>query len=132
MLFRLFRKLRRKPPARPVRFRPCLEALEDRCVPSAGALDPTFGSGAGYVTTSLRTGDDVAWAVLIQPWDGKIVAAGTSVSGNSSVMSLTRYNADGTLDGTFGSGGKEVSRIPTSNKQAAALYPSTDTSGNAK
>jgi uncharacterized delta-60 repeat protein len=109
--------------------RPHLEALEDRCLLSAGALDPTFGAGAGYVTTSLSRGSDVAWAVLIQPWDGKIVAAGTTSSG----MALTRYNTDGTLDGTFGRGGIEASKIPSnSNKQVAALYPSTDTTGNAK
>ena len=37
------------PPSRARRFRPRLEALEGRWVPSAGALDPTFGSN-GLVT----------------------------------------------------------------------------------
>ena len=56
MSFFSLRQTRRSRPARrlPSSFRPRLEALEDRCLLSAGALDPTFGSGAGYVTTSLR------------------------------------------------------------------------------
>jgi hypothetical protein len=32
------------------RCRPRLEALEDRCVPSAGQLDPTFGAGGKVIT----------------------------------------------------------------------------------
>jgi uncharacterized delta-60 repeat protein len=96
---------------------------------SAGALDTTFG-GTGVVTTTLSRSNDVAWAVLIQPWDGKIVAAGTT---SSSGMSLARYNTDGSLDSTFGRGGIEVSKIPTNlNRQVAALYPATDMTGNAK
>src|SRR5262245_29439831 len=76
---------RSRPPFRRSTFRPCLEALEDRCVPSAGALDPTFGNGVGYVTTSPTTGADLARAGLIQP-DGKILAAGIVYvpKGNSS------------------------------------------------
>jgi uncharacterized delta-60 repeat protein len=102
-----------------------VEALEDRCLlSSAGALDTTFG-GTGVVTTA----GDSATAVLIQPWDGKIVVAGSS-AGN---MSLARYNADGSLDASFGSSGKEVSKIPTDSFwNAAALYSSSDTTGNAK
>src|SRR5262249_54947341 len=51
-------------------FRPRLEALEDRWMLSAGALDPTFGSG-GTVTTSFNAGAN-AGAIALQP-DGKIV-----------------------------------------------------------
>ena len=125
-------KRRSSTPARrvPRSLRPRLEALEDRCTPSAGALDTTFG-GTGVVTTSLK-GGDAANVVLIQPWDGKIVLAGDSPGGRGTVMSLTRYNTDGTLDTSFGSGGKVVSKIGTNWWNAAALYPSTDTTGNAK
>ena len=65
-----------------------------------GSLDPTFGSG-GKVTTDFG-GFDAASAVVIQP-DGRIVAAGRSGGGD---FALARYNADGSLDPTFGSGGK--------------------------
>ena len=58
-MWSLFRRNAR--PAKPVRqtsstVRPRLEALEDRCLLSAGALDPTFnpaGSPAGTFTGAL-------------------------------------------------------------------------------
>jgi uncharacterized delta-60 repeat protein len=111
--------------------RPLVETLEDRCLLSAGALDTTFG-GTGVVTTSLSKGGDGADAVLVQPWDGKIVAAGSAHPGSGTVMGLARYNTDGTLDSTFGSGGIVVSKVGTNGSNVAALYPSTDTTGNAK
>src|SRR5262249_38148067 len=71
---------------RPARFRPRLEALEDRCLLSAGLLDPTFGTG-GLVTTAVSSRGSQANALAIQP-DGKIVAAGSSY--NSSKGSVHR------------------------------------------
>jgi len=70
---------------------------------SNGQLDATFGA-AGKVTTSISGNGDDAYAVVIQP-DGRIVLAG-SVSGQSEEFGLVRYNSDGTLDNTFGSGGE--------------------------
>jgi uncharacterized delta-60 repeat protein len=73
-----------------------------------GSLDQTFG-GDGRVTTHLSSGsDDVATDVALQN-DGRIVAGGSSqnVSGSGhSRFALIRYNADGSLDSTFGTGGK--------------------------
>src|SRR5262249_19405270 len=57
-----------------------------------GALDPTFGS-AGLVTGNLAGG---ARAMVLQG-DGKLLVLG----GNA----LVRYNGDGTVDGSFGTGG---------------------------
>jgi uncharacterized delta-60 repeat protein len=72
-------------------------------VGAPGDLDPTFAGGR--VTTDLG-GDDIAWALAVQP-DGKLVVAGqTCISGCDSV--LARYNSDGTLDGAFGSSGLVV------------------------
>ena len=57
-------------------FRPRLEHLEDRCVPSAGFLDPTFNT-TGVVTT----GHLIASAVALYPPGtanaGKIVCSVT-------------------------------------------------------
>jgi uncharacterized delta-60 repeat protein len=47
-------------------------------------------------------------------------------------MGLARYNTDGSLDSTFGSGGIVASKIGTHVKNSIGLYPSTDTTGNAK
>jgi uncharacterized delta-60 repeat protein len=55
---------------------------------------------AGTAVTSLSTGGDVGNAVVIQP-DGKLIVAGPTVSG----FGLARYNTNGSLDSTFGSGG---------------------------
>jgi uncharacterized delta-60 repeat protein len=131
MWFRFARRARRPSAVRSSHFRPQVDVLEDRCLLSAGALDTTFG-GTGVVTTSAgKYGGGAEW-VLIQPWDGKIVAVGNTQLHRSNVMSLVRYNTDGSLDTTFGSGGTEVSSIGTNGYNAAALYPSTDTTGNAK
>src|SRR4051812_29688269 len=94
--------------ARRAAFRPRLEALEDRSVPStAGYLDTSFAGPAGYVTNSTN-GVYIFRAVAVQP-DGKIVAAGSATpSGKPQSFALARYNADGSPDGTFGSGGLVV------------------------
>jgi uncharacterized delta-60 repeat protein len=65
-----------------------------------GILDPGFGNG-GKVETSF-TGGAVAFAVVAQP-DGKLVVAGTG--GFNSHILLARFNTDGSLDVTFGTGG---------------------------
>ncbi|MCP4285532.1 MAG: hypothetical protein GY792_13925, partial [Gammaproteobacteria bacterium] len=64
-----------------------------------GTLDTTFGSG-GMLTTDIGGTGDVASAVTIQS-DGKILVAGK----DGTDLALARYNTDGTLDSTFGSGG---------------------------
>jgi uncharacterized delta-60 repeat protein len=76
-----------------------------RAYAAAGDLDPTFGNG-GKVTTDFG-GSDVANALAIQS-DGKIV-----VAGNTSDLSLVlaRYNVNGSLDTTFGTGGSIVTGL---------------------
>src|SRR5438067_1988812 len=100
-----------QPARRPLSYRPLIEVLEDRCVPSsAGYLDTTFGAPNGYVVTNPNPAptysnyrQSAGNAVVVQP-DGKIVVAGAApdTRGNGS-LALLRYNPDGTLDGTFGS-----------------------------
>ena len=65
-----------------------------------GSLDGTFGSG-GLVTTDFAGSGDWAFAVVIQPVDGKIVVAGEAVGD----FALARYQTNGSLDGGFGAGG---------------------------
>ena len=77
-----------------------------------GDLDPTFGSGGKLITTGFRpdpSASSSARAVAIQP-DGKIVAAGTSGelfgTQHHRYIAIARYNPDGSLDSTFGNGGR--------------------------
>ena len=65
---------------------------------SDGSLDSTFDSD-GTVTTTIGS-DDLAKSVAIQS-DGKIVVAGSSVSGGQNNFALVRYNTDGSLDPSF-------------------------------
>ena len=82
----------------------------------SGALDPSFGTN-GTVITPFGTGNDRASAVIIQA-DGKIVAVGTSDSGNSD-FALIRYHPDGSLDTSFGTGGKVATDFGNSTFDAA-------------
>jgi uncharacterized delta-60 repeat protein len=67
-----------------------------------GSLDGTFGTG-GIAT--YDSGDhEGAWAVALQP-DGKIVVAGVHADGTDVDVLVVRFNPDGSLDGTFGTGG---------------------------
>jgi uncharacterized delta-60 repeat protein len=88
------------------RNRPILEALECRTLLNAGDLDLSFG-GAGTGTANTSFGGSVANAtsVVVQPWDSKSVVAGFDHD-NGYKFALARYNSDGTLDPSFGSGGK--------------------------
>ncbi|HXA30818.1 MAG TPA: hypothetical protein VNV87_01065, partial [Acidimicrobiales bacterium] len=82
---------------------------------SPGALDPSFGTG-GLVTTTVTAGaTDVVNGVATQS-DGKIVAAGyDQPSGGVQRFALARYNTDGTLDSSFGTGGKVTTTIAAAN-----------------
>lgn len=76
-----------------------------------GSLDTSFGSG-GKVVTALFNGADAAFAVALQP-DGKIVLAGESSNDPrfQTMFALVRYNSDGSLDTSFGSGGKVMTGV---------------------
>ena len=95
---------------------------------SGGSLDTSFGTG-GKVTTAIGPGtsQDIAYAVAIQA-DGKIVAAGQAeVSGAGTDFGIVRYNADGSLDTSFGTGGKVTTAFGTATSgdiaNAVAIQP---------
>jgi uncharacterized delta-60 repeat protein len=106
-------------------FRPQLEALEDRCLPSGGLLDPTFGTG-GVVTELPATGAN-ALAVATYPQagtanDGKIVVGGfDSLPNLNTQFVVLRFNLDGSLDKSFGSGGEVFG--PKGTCRAVVIQP---------
>ncbi len=78
-----------------------------------GSLDTSFGTN-GVITTSIGGGDDQGYAVAIQN-DGKILAAGSSHDGNDYNFAVVRYNANGSLDSSFGHSGVVTTPIGSSN-----------------
>src|SRR5262249_49394956 len=84
-----------------------------------GSLDASFGTG-GIVTTDFEFLDDVAFALAIQP-DRNLVAVGycslgPDTSGHlRSKFALARYNTDGSLDTSFGTGGKVTTLLQHSD-----------------
>jgi len=74
-----------------------------------GTLDNTFGT-SGKVTTAIGSGTETGNAVAVQT-DGKIIVAGYSYTGTNADFAVVRYNANGTLDNTFGTLGKVVTPI---------------------
>jgi uncharacterized delta-60 repeat protein len=80
-----------------------------------GSFDTSF-SGDGIATLDLTGNDDRAQAVLMQP-DGKIVVAGTAAAPFGPQFAIVRYNPDGSLDTSFGSGGIVTTWLPLEGVQ---------------
>ena len=82
-------------------------------------LDPTFGTG-GKATTTAFGGDRSSMALQT---DGKIVMAG----GTFTAFVLARFDADGTLDDSFGSGGTVTTNIAGQQEAlGVAIQPDPD------
>jgi uncharacterized delta-60 repeat protein len=100
------------------RYVPRCESLEARTLLSFG-LDPTFGMG-GQVQTAL-TASPGAQSIAVQP-DGKILAVGSITNSTTGQdFAVVRYNADGSVDTSFGSGGEVTTDFAGRNDQAVGL-----------
>ena len=71
-----------------------------------GSLDKTFGTN-GSAQTAFTNFLNSTSGLAIQP-DGKIVVVGnaSSADGTTSEFAMARFNTNGSLDATFGQGGK--------------------------
>jgi uncharacterized delta-60 repeat protein len=83
-----------------------------------GTLDSSFGTG-GVVVTNVSPGHSSDISSIVLQSDGKIVAAGYLSFVRT--FALARYNTDGTLDSSFGTGGLVVG--PEGTASAVALDP---------
>jgi uncharacterized delta-60 repeat protein len=104
-----------------------LATLAGSALAAPGDLDPSFGT-AGLVTTDFGGRGDFGLAVALQS-DGKIVAAGNSSSTGGAFslsFALARYNPNGTLDPTFGSGGTVLTSFGGSLSAAADVAVQPD------
>lgn len=88
-----------------------------------GSLDTIF-NGSGKVITSVSSGEDEAHCLALQP-DGKIVAGGFTRPANAEVA-LVRYNPDGSLDTSFGTGGKVITPVAEGDDDARAIAVQPD------
>ncbi|MFN9753578.1 MAG: Ig-like domain-containing protein, partial [Planctomycetota bacterium] len=89
-----------------------------------GSLDTSFGSG-GVVTTPIGTGTDSGRSITLQA-DGKILVGGLSNNGSNDDFALIRYNVDGSLDTSFGTGGKVTTAVGTSTDQGRSVTVQPD------
>lgn len=92
---------------------------------SNGTLDTAFGNGGKVVTDLADGSDDSAQSVALQS-DGRIVVAGSSNNGGNYDFAVVRYNADGTLDSTFGYAGKILTPIGASDDFAWSVAVQND------
>ena len=93
---------------------------------AAGTLDNTFGDGDGTVTTDFALEHDLATAMAVQS-DGKILVGGHTWDGDYNELALARYNADGSLDTTFGGGdGLVVTSTSSGNENIDAIAVQSD------
>ena len=85
---------------------------------SDGNLDTSFGTD-GQVTTDFGSlEDDTAHGVAVQG-DGKIVVVGVARGSSSKDFGIARYNADGSLDNTFGSNGLVTTDLGSNREDGA-------------
>jgi uncharacterized delta-60 repeat protein len=92
-----------------------------------GNLDATFGN-RGLVTTAFPgTAIVLAYALAVDWATGNIVAAGYASDnpGFQSQFALARYNPDGTLDGTFGNGGRVLTSFTGGRVPYASVWALT-------
>jgi uncharacterized delta-60 repeat protein len=80
------------------------------CFKANGSLDTSF-NGTGKVTTDFGgDGNAEGRSVAVQT-DGKIVVVGYATAGSTEKFALARYNADGTLDTSFGGSGRVMTDV---------------------
>jgi uncharacterized delta-60 repeat protein len=72
---------------------------------ASGALDLSFNGSGKVVTDFGGTQFDIAESAVLQS-DGKILVGGRTGTFTDSDIIVARYNTDGSLDSSFGTGGK--------------------------
>ena len=91
---------------------------------SNGTLDTSFGS-SGKVIQDIGSGDDTGLSLAIQP-DGKILLGGYCFDGIHTDFCIARFNSNGTLDTSFGTGGKVIQDIGSANDTGQSLAIQSD------
>jgi uncharacterized delta-60 repeat protein len=91
---------------------------------SDGSPDSSFGRG-GLVTTVIPGGGGIS--SMAELADGRIVVAGEAVINGNAYVALARYDTDGSLDASFGTGGLVTTSFPGfSNAGATSMVVQPD------
>lgn len=78
-----------------------------------GSLDPTFGTNGMLRVDFFAAGQDDIGLELVQQADGKLVVAGRAFDASGvRRLALLRLTSDGSLDATFGDGGRVALDVP--------------------
>ena len=89
-----------------------------------GSLDLQFGND-GTVMAPVTTTTEHGYAMAVQG-DGKILVAGYRETGGNQDFAVARYNADGSLDNSFGSNGVALIDGGTSSDAAWSMTLQAD------
>lgn len=89
-----------------------------------GSRDSSFGT-QGVRTLPMGSGNDDATSVIVQP-DGRIVLVGFGSNGSNDDFALTRLLSDGSLDTSFGSGGRALLPVGNALDQARSVALQAD------
>src|SRR3954452_21919097 len=95
-------------------------ALPSMALALPGDLDRSFGSGGSVITRGANVNNlDIAMAMAVQA-DGKIVVVGRGWTRYEDGwdFAVVRYNANGSLDTSFGGTGIVISQLGNSNDYA--------------
>jgi uncharacterized delta-60 repeat protein len=90
----------------------------------AGEIDATFGTGGVVKVRSEANNSARGYGMVLQP-DGKIVMAGWNWPSTIDFC-VMRFNADGSFDNTFGTGGKVTTPIGAGNDEGTNVALQND------
>ena len=90
------------------------------CFKANGSLDTSFNGTGKVITKFGGDGNAEGRSVTVQT-DGKIVVVGYATAGNTEKFALARYNADGTLDTSFGGSGRVMTAVGITGSVATGV-----------
>jgi uncharacterized delta-60 repeat protein len=93
----------------------CTRSLTMQHYASNGEFDQSFGAGSGAVTIAQRLTTPIRSGLAVDP-EGRILASW----GTTGIAVVTRFNADGSLDPSFGAGGSVSLPCPCGEGEGSA------------
>ncbi len=90
----------------------------------SGVLDTSFGNN-GIVSTVINGSYNLAQTSVVQP-DGKIIVAGEAGEPSPMKLAVARYNADGSLDSSFGNSGTLLIQVGPAKSYARNIAVQAD------